>query len=146
MYALTTHTNEVSLKPRSAAIDGNATFTIVVSITIMSTPRHRTISASQRLLPWMDWLTQAPPVGQTGGGGCQTRRCPARSRKTGRQHVDGNALSTTASVSAAVRLARLRAVAAGAKSHSTLSGVDGQLVGYSDLRTPMRKARRLILI
>lgn len=43
-------------------------------------------------------------------------------------------------------VARLRAVAAAAKSHSRLSGVDAQLVGYSDLRTPMRKARRLILI
>ena len=35
-------------KPRSSWIDGSATFTIVVSSTIIRLPRQRTISASQR--------------------------------------------------------------------------------------------------
>src|SRR3954451_9859934 len=34
MYALTTHASEVCVKPRSARIDGRATFTIVVSSTM----------------------------------------------------------------------------------------------------------------
>ena len=36
------------MKPRSVLIDGSATFTIVVSSTIIKVPRQRTISASQR--------------------------------------------------------------------------------------------------
>src|SRR6266480_2062505 len=49
MYAFTTQTSEVSVKARSSRIDGKATFTIVVSRTIIRSPRQRTISASQRL-------------------------------------------------------------------------------------------------
>src|SRR5262249_25257559 len=49
-YALTTHASDVSVKPRSVRIDGSATFTIVVSSTIISVPQHRTIRANQRLL------------------------------------------------------------------------------------------------
>src|SRR6267143_578969 len=49
MYAFTTQTSEVSVKARSSRIDGRATFTIVVSRTIIRSPRQRTISASQRL-------------------------------------------------------------------------------------------------
>jgi hypothetical protein len=41
-YAFTTHASEVSEKPRSFWIDGSATFTIVVSRTIMSEPAQRT--------------------------------------------------------------------------------------------------------
>ena len=48
-YAFTTQASEVSEKPRSARIDGRATFTIVVSRTIIRSPRQRTISASQRV-------------------------------------------------------------------------------------------------
>ncbi len=48
-YALTTHASDVSEKPRSSRIDGSATFTIVVSSTIIRSPRHRTNSASQRV-------------------------------------------------------------------------------------------------
>src|SRR6266705_4790646 len=48
MYAFTTQTSEVSVKARSSRIDGRATFTMVVSRTIMSSPRQRTMSASQR--------------------------------------------------------------------------------------------------
>src|SRR5579864_4985905 len=104
MYALTTHTSEVSVKPRSAAIDGKATFTIVVSSTIMSTPRHRTISANQRLLPWMEWVMQGLlcrglssgsglKQAQAGTSGCN--RMPdvpplGTKSKPGRQPVDGN--------------------------------------------------------
>ena len=50
-YALTTHTRAVSVKWRSVLIDGSATFTIVLSSTIISTPRQRTISAYQRFSP-----------------------------------------------------------------------------------------------
>src|SRR5438552_5508718 len=49
MYAFTTQTSEVSVKARSSRIDGRATFTIVVSRTIIRSPRQRTNSASQRL-------------------------------------------------------------------------------------------------
>ena len=42
MYALTTHTSAASVNCRSSRIDGSATFTIVVSSTIISTPAHRT--------------------------------------------------------------------------------------------------------
>src|SRR4051794_5567161 len=45
MYALTTQTSVVSVKRRSSRIEGSATFTIVVSSTIISTPVHNTISA-----------------------------------------------------------------------------------------------------
>src|SRR6266581_1568458 len=48
MYAFTTQTSEVSVKARSSRIDGRATFTIVVSRTIISSPKQRTMSASQR--------------------------------------------------------------------------------------------------
>src|SRR5262245_15168677 len=48
MYAFTTQTREVSLNGRSSRIDGSATFTIVVSSTIIRTPAHKTYSASQR--------------------------------------------------------------------------------------------------
>src|SRR3954462_7947897 len=49
MYALTTHASDVCEKPRSARIDGSATFTIVVSSTIIRLPRHSTTSAVQRV-------------------------------------------------------------------------------------------------
>jgi hypothetical protein len=52
-YAFTTQASEVSVKPRSSLIDGSATPTIVTSRTIIRSPRHNTISASQRLLPSM---------------------------------------------------------------------------------------------
>src|SRR5690242_2608211 len=48
MYALTTQASEVSENLRSDLIDGSATLTIVVSSTIIRTPRHSTISANQR--------------------------------------------------------------------------------------------------
>ena len=48
-YAFTTQASEVSVKPRSSRIDGSATFTIVVSRTIIRSPRQRTIRASQRV-------------------------------------------------------------------------------------------------
>src|SRR6266516_3102486 len=48
MYAFTTHASELWVNPRSVRIDGSATFTIVVSSTIMKLPRHRTIRARQR--------------------------------------------------------------------------------------------------
>ena len=48
-YAFTTQASEVCEKPRSSRIDGSATFTIVVSSTIIRSPRQRTKSASQRL-------------------------------------------------------------------------------------------------
>ena len=47
-YAFTTQASEVSEKPRSSRIDGSATFTIVVSRTIIRSPRQRTIRAIQR--------------------------------------------------------------------------------------------------
>src|SRR5579862_4101092 len=49
-YALTTQASDVSEKPRSLRMDGSATFTIVLSRTIISVPKHRTIRANQRLL------------------------------------------------------------------------------------------------
>src|SRR5204862_4301548 len=49
MYALTTQASDVCEKPRSARMDGSATFTIVVSSTIIRLPRHSTISASHRV-------------------------------------------------------------------------------------------------
>ena len=48
-YAFTTHASEVDEKPRSSLMEGSATFTIVVSSTIMSVPRQRTIRAYQRV-------------------------------------------------------------------------------------------------
>ena len=48
MYAFTTQASEASVKPRSVRIDGSATFTMVVSSTIMKLPRQRTTKASQR--------------------------------------------------------------------------------------------------
>src|SRR5215218_6234145 len=50
-YALTTQARALCEKPRSAWIEGSATFTIVASRTIISMPAHRTYSASQRLGP-----------------------------------------------------------------------------------------------
>jgi hypothetical protein len=38
MYAFTTQTSDVSVKPRSFRIDGRATFTIVMSTTIIRSP------------------------------------------------------------------------------------------------------------
>src|SRR2546423_7943684 len=55
MYALTTHTSAVSLNARSVRMDGSATFTMVVSSTIMSTPRQRTRRAHQRRWWSMPW-------------------------------------------------------------------------------------------
>src|SRR5882762_1398002 len=49
MYAFTTQTSEVSVKRSDSRIEGRATFTIVVSRTIISSPMQRTMSASQRL-------------------------------------------------------------------------------------------------
>ena len=49
-YALTTQASDVGEKPRSLRIDGSATFTIVVSSTIIRSPQQRMISASQRVL------------------------------------------------------------------------------------------------
>src|SRR6185295_12863430 len=46
MYALTTHTSALSVKPRLPWIEGSATFTIVVSSTIMSSPAHSMYRAS----------------------------------------------------------------------------------------------------
>src|SRR5882672_6673128 len=60
MYALTTHTTEVSVNPRSERIDGNATFTMVVSSTIISSPMHSSVSAHQRL------SACTPVIGQVG--------------------------------------------------------------------------------
>src|SRR6185503_15500696 len=48
MYAFTTQTSEASLKPRLSRIEGSATFTTVVSSTIISSPAHSTYSAHQR--------------------------------------------------------------------------------------------------
>ena len=48
-YAFTTHASDSCEKPRSLRIDGRATFTIVMSTTIIRSPRHKTMSASQRL-------------------------------------------------------------------------------------------------
>src|SRR3989442_2201172 len=41
MYAFTTQTSDVSVKSRASRIDGRATFTIVVSRTIISSPMQR---------------------------------------------------------------------------------------------------------
>ncbi len=60
-YALTTQTSAVSVKCRSVPIDGSATFTIVLSSTIISTPRQRTISAYQRFSPWMPCVMGSQP-------------------------------------------------------------------------------------
>src|SRR5260221_1611375 len=49
MEAFTTHTSVDSVKRRSSRIEGRATPTMVVSSTIISSPRHRTMRASQRL-------------------------------------------------------------------------------------------------
>ena len=43
-------------------IDGSATFTIVVSSTIISTPRHSTISASQRFLASSSMVKTSLPM------------------------------------------------------------------------------------
>src|SRR6266568_777059 len=62
MYAFTTQTSEVSVKARSSRIDGRATFTMVVSRTIMSSPRQRTMSASQRFRLSMLLVTTISPL------------------------------------------------------------------------------------
>jgi hypothetical protein len=46
---LTTQASDVSENARSSRIDGSATFTIVVSSTIIRSPMQRTMSASQRV-------------------------------------------------------------------------------------------------
>src|SRR6266699_4042998 len=61
MYAFTTQTSEVSVKARSSRIDGRATFTIVVSRTIISSPKQRTMSASQRFRWSMPLVTIISP-------------------------------------------------------------------------------------
>src|SRR5262249_13230094 len=60
-YAFTTHASLVSENPRSFWIDGSATFTIVVSRTIISEPAQRTERASQR---WRLSMLMAPPNGR----------------------------------------------------------------------------------
>lgn len=60
---LTTQAREASENPRSARIDGNATFTIVPSRTIIKSPRHSTSSASHRL---RSVVTVAPFVADSG--------------------------------------------------------------------------------
>src|SRR6267143_6214216 len=57
MYAFTTQTSEVSVKSRASRIEGRATFTIVVSRTIISSPMQRTMSATQRLRASMRLVT-----------------------------------------------------------------------------------------
>ena len=61
-----TETSLVWVKCRSARIDGSATFTMVVSSTIINTPRHSTISAHQRLrssrCSFIRRLPKRPPV------------------------------------------------------------------------------------
>src|SRR5947209_9646328 len=47
-YPFTTHASEDCEKPRSRLIEGSATFTIVLSSTIISEPRQTTIRAIQR--------------------------------------------------------------------------------------------------
>jgi hypothetical protein len=47
-YALTTHANAACENPRSVWIDGNATFTMLESNTIIKSPRHNTYNASHR--------------------------------------------------------------------------------------------------
>ena len=42
MYALTTQTRDVSVNARSSRMEGSATFTMVVSSTIIRTPEQRT--------------------------------------------------------------------------------------------------------
>src|ERR1700759_4134060 len=49
MYALTTQAKEVWVKPRSRRIEGSATFTTVVSTTIIRSPTQRITRASQRV-------------------------------------------------------------------------------------------------
>jgi hypothetical protein len=49
---LITHANVDCEKPSSRWIVGSATFTIVPSSTIISTPAHSTYSASQRSRSW----------------------------------------------------------------------------------------------
>jgi hypothetical protein len=49
MYALMTHTSDVSEKFRSVLIEGRATLTTVMSRTIIRSPRHKIMSASHRL-------------------------------------------------------------------------------------------------
>ncbi|CFO35069.1 Uncharacterised protein [Bordetella pertussis] len=61
---MTTHTSDASVKPRSALMDGRATLTMVVSSTIISTPRHSTMRASQRLRSSRVWGMDAIPGGQ----------------------------------------------------------------------------------
>src|SRR5439155_16329110 len=52
-YAFTTQARLDCAKPRSLWIEGNATFTIVASRTIISIPAHRTTRASHREPPAM---------------------------------------------------------------------------------------------
>src|SRR4029077_13406882 len=71
--------SDVSEKPRSTRMDGSATFTIVVSSTIMRSPRQRTTRASQRLLPSI--VIRPPPLAvspASTGPRRGTHRSPAR--------------------------------------------------------------------
>jgi len=61
MYALTTHTSEVAENPRSALIDGRATFTIVTSRTIIKTPRQSTRRANHFRRPSSISVEGIPP-------------------------------------------------------------------------------------
>ena len=66
---MTTHASEVSENPRSALIDGNATFTIVVSRTIIRVPAQSTKSASHRLREsrLLESMVRAGPFGRAVG-------------------------------------------------------------------------------
>src|SRR6267143_5492209 len=62
MYAFITQTSEVCEKRRSAWIEGSATFTTVVSRTVIRSPRQRTMSASQRFRWSMLLVTIISPL------------------------------------------------------------------------------------
>ena len=76
-YAFTTHASEVSEKPRSLLIDGSATFTIVVSRTIIRLPRQRTPSASQRVRE-SSAVIGPPSPARTSRRSCRCRRSSCR--------------------------------------------------------------------
>src|SRR4051794_20834562 len=87
-----TQASDVCEKPRSARIDGSATFTIVVSSTIIKLAAQRTYSASQRLswsvIPALfslaQWCrhhhTQAPRAGNRVSHDVETVRISANLR------------------------------------------------------------------
>jgi hypothetical protein len=82
MYALTTQASEVDEKPSACRIDGRATFTTVVSTTIIRSPTQRITSAIQRvrLLRWsvigFPWLECDNPMTN---GRARIHRSPALS-------------------------------------------------------------------